>query len=114
MKGILMTLIAVLVFVSCNKESQQLNASECALRMFKLFENEISCTSEGTMESNLYSGIYKGETVYFPNIMCPACNTIAPSFGYTCASIRVEFEDYHSDVSDVKLVYNSCSKKFTE
>lgn len=100
--------------MSCDKEKDQLNVSECALQMKQFYEEELVCTAAGSMEVNLYSGVYEGETLYFPMIMCPSCNTIPPSFGYTCDKTKVSIDDFATNVSHLKQVYNSCSGQFTE
>lgn len=99
--------------ISCTKDEAPINTSECAVRMKKLYESELKCTKQDVMEVNLYAGVYKNERVYFTRIMCPSCNTLPPSSGYTCGNKKVDFDDF-GEVSDIKQVYNSCTKEFME
>lgn len=65
------------------------------------------------MEVNLYSAIYKNQRIYFPMTMCPACNTVAPPFGYTCENKKVTIDNFQ-DVDELAQVYNSCMEEFSE
>lgn len=102
-----------LFHLACEKDGNNKNISACALSMKQKFEKELKCSEKGTMESNLYVGIYNNQKVYFVDIMCPSCSTAAPQFGYTCDDKKVMFEDF-SKMKDVKQVYNSCTKEFME
>lgn len=113
MKRLCIVLLAILSMSSCSKEDEPTDTRECAVRMKDLLETELKCTKSGAMEVDLYSGFYKNERVYFTAIMCPNCNTVPPSCGYTCESKKVDFDDFRN-VSDVKQVYNSCTEEFME
>jgi len=111
MKKILVILTIVVSLSSCEKDYT--DASECAIRMKQLFDNELKCTAQNAMEVNLYSGRYQNKIVYFLNIMCPACSSIPPSYGYTCSNEKILFDNFQN-VTDIKQVYNSCTKKYLE
>lgn len=113
MKKLFILIVLASLFSGCDKDDQQKNPSDCAARIKELYNEELKCTEENVMEINLYRGIYKGEAVYFSMIMCPACNTVPPAFGYTCEQKKVAFDDFR-EVEDIKEVYNSCSKQFME
>lgn len=113
MRRLFICLVAASLFHGCGKDNVQTNASECVVRMKKLYDKELKCIQENAMEINLYTGIYKGDLVYFYMTMCPHCNTVPPAYGYTCENKKVLFDNF-TDVSDIKEVYNSCTKKFTE
>ena len=99
----------VVSFSSCEKD--QTDASECVIRMKQLFDNELKCTEKNAMEVNLYSGKYQNKIVYFLNIMCPACSSMPPSYGYSCSNEKILFDNFQN-VTDIKQVYNSCTKKY--
>ncbi|SFS32413.1 hypothetical protein SAMN05660206_101150 [Sphingobacterium wenxiniae] len=99
---------------SCDKDDTPSNATECDIRMKKLYESELQCTQKPTaMAVNLFSGTYEGEKVYFTDIICPACGVMPPSFGYTCAEKKITFDSY-TNVKNIKLVYNSCTKEYVD
>ncbi|WP_276363244.1 hypothetical protein [Daejeonella sp. H1SJ63] len=111
MKKILVVFMIAFSLSSCEKD--QTDASECAIRMKQLFDNELKCTEENAMEVNLYSGKYQNKIVYFPNVMCPVCLGIPPSYGYSCSNEKISFDNFQN-VTDIKQVYNSCTKKYLE
>ncbi len=111
MKKILVILIIAFAFSSCEKAHK--DASECAIRMKQLFDNELKCTEKNVMEVNLYSGKYKNQVVYFLNIMCPACLAMPPSYGYNCSNEKILFDDF-KNVTAIKEVYNSCTKEYRD
>ncbi len=114
MKRCYLFLTAILLIVTaCTKDEAPTDTSECVVRMKELYKAELKCTKKDAMEVNLYSGLYKNELVYFTMTMCPNCNTVPPSSGYTCGNKKVDFNDF-GNVSDIKQVYNSCTKEFTE
>ena len=113
MKRCCIFLVAILLIAACTKDETPLDTSECVVRMKDLYKSELECTSQGAMEVNLYAGIYKNQRVYFTMTMCPSCNTLPPSSGYTCENKKVGFDDF-GNVSDIKQVYNSCTGEFTE
>lgn len=86
--------------------------SQCELDMRDRFKEGLKCTEKGIMEVNLYSGIYENKTIYFSMIMCTACSTVPPVFGYTCEGIKIEIKEFNKNVSNIKEVYNSCTLKF--
>lgn len=112
MKKLSVFIFIAALLLSCKKE-EKINISGCAVEMKQKFDNELKCTKENQMATNLYIGIYKGNTVYFPMLMCPACNSIPPAFGYTCTNKKIPFEKFN-DVTEIKIVYDSCTKKFSE
>lgn len=110
---ILTTLL--LVFFGCS-ESELIPVepgTEVQERMRIYFSNELKCTTPGAMQTNLYQGIYKGTTVYFVALMCPNCNTVPPKKGYTDKLEEVVFSDFQ-DVTDMKMIYDSCTRKYSE
>jgi len=111
MKRYCIFLVAILWIAGCTKDETPVDTSECVVRMKDLYKSELKCTEKGTMEINLYSGLYKKEVVYFTNIVCVACNTVPPSFGYTCDNKKVVFDNF-INVTDIKQVYNSCTNEF--
>ncbi|NGF58114.1 hypothetical protein G5B00_16480 [Parapedobacter sp. SGR-10] len=113
MKRLCTLLVAVALLFGCKKENEQKEVSACALQIKEFFKEELKCTEQHSMEINLYAGMYKGMLVYFTMTMCPNCNTVPPSFGYTCANKKIDFDDF-TKVSDIQQVYNSCTKRFTE
>lgn len=111
MRKLLILFALTAVLNSCDKDDRQTEAAECVVRMKELYEEELKCTQEDFMEVNLYKGVYEGEVVYFPMIMCPHCSVLPPADGYTCDGKKVVFEDFR-EVGDIKQVYNSCSKSY--
>lgn len=81
--------------------------------MKERFKDDLKCTERGVMEMHLFVGTYKNKQVYFTKIMCPACNTVPPQYGYTCDNKKIDFDDFEN-VKDRKIVYNSCTDTFTE
>ncbi len=77
------------------------------------FKNELKCTTPSMMQTNLFQGIYEGQTVYYVDIVCPACNTLPPKSGYTYKLEEIVFSDFRN-VTDHKMVYDSCTKKFAD
>lgn len=102
--------LALLVY-GCDKNDTEPESSECSINMKNRFDSELKCTTAGFMEVNLYSGFYNDKAVFFPMIMCPSCGTLPPKYGYTCEDEKITFENF-SNVTDIKEVYNSCTKKF--
>jgi len=113
MKRLCTILVVATLLFGCKKENEQKEVSLCALQMKEQFKEQLKCSKQGFMEENLYSGLYKGNLVYFTMTMCPSCNTLPPAFGYTCSNKKVDFDDF-SKVSNIQQVYNSCTKRFTE
>ncbi|MDR2284381.1 MAG: hypothetical protein LBE37_14275 [Sphingobacterium sp.] len=113
MRKIIILLLAVASILGCKKSEEKVDTSECITEMVTRFEKELKCTKQGLMETNLYRGTYKNKQVYFTNTMCPACNTIPPQYGYDCSGKKIDFRDF-KDVSGIKEVYNSCTKKVIE
>lgn len=114
MKRLCVLLMFITLFFSCKKErEQQEDVSDCALQMKEFFKDELKCTEQHQMEVNLYIGSYKNRQVYFTMTMCPSCNTLPPTHGYNCENKKVDFDDFR-DVKNIKVIYNSCTEKFTE
>ena len=113
MRKIIILLVAVASVLGCKKSEEKVDTPGCVQEMVKRYENELKCTEQGAMETNLYRGTYKNKQVYFADTMCPACNVIPPKHGYDCSGKKIEFSDF-KDVTDIKEVYNSCTKKVIE
>lgn len=115
MKLISAVLLTFFILTGCEKANvENSNPSACLLKMKDLFKEELKCTEKGVMESNLHTGTYEDKTIYFVDIMCPACNTVPPQFGYTCNGTKITITNFSTNVSNVKEVYNSCTLKSTE
>lgn len=114
MKRILFAgIMATLIFSACSKDDDYHDASVCALQMKEKFKDRLMCTEEPYMSGNLYIGKYNSEIVYFVDIVCAACNTVPPQYGYNCKNEKITFDSFN-DVLDVRQIYNSCTNKFTE
>lgn len=111
MKRLSVLFLILTLFYSCEKERKQPTA--CALQMKERFKEDLKCTERHTMEVNLYTGSYKNEQVYFTRVMCPNCNTIPPAYGYTCENKKVDFDNF-SNVKNIRQIYNSCTREFTD
>lgn len=112
MKRFCLILFVSLGLMACNENKKQ-QQKDCVVELKELLKDELTCTKAEEMQVNLFVGSYKGEEVYFPMLVCPACDAQAPSYGYTCAKTKVSFEKFE-DVKDVKLVYNSCDSTFSK
>ena len=106
---------ASLLFVGCSKSESITTEAENATfsRMRSHFSNELKCTTPGMRQTNLFRGIYEGQTVYYVAIVCPNCNTLPPRSGYTDTLEEIVFADFRN-VTDSKTVYDSCTKKYSE
>ncbi|MFD2555502.1 hypothetical protein [Sphingobacterium tabacisoli] len=113
MRKIIILLIAVTFVLGCKKSEETVDIPECIGEMVKRYEKELKCTKQGSMETNLYRGIYKNQQVYFANTMCINCNVMPPKYGYDCSGKKIDFSSFQ-DVRDIKQVYNSCTKKIIE
>lgn len=110
-----LTFILILfLFSNCSKNKELTTDNPCHQAMKDRFDSELKCTEKDKMEVNLYSGKYEGNDLYFPMTMCPSCNTIPPQFGYTCAGQKINISDFNTKVTDIKQIYNSCTKKFVD
>ncbi len=110
-----LTFILILfLFSNCSKNKELTTDNPCHQAMKDRFDSELKCTEKDKMEVNLYSGKYKENDPYFPMTMCPSCNTIPPQFGYTCAGQKINISDFNTKVTDIKQIYNSCTKKFVD
>jgi len=113
MKILMISLSLLLALSSCEKKKiEEQTTSTCLKEMHEKFKEELKCIEKGVMEVNLYRGIYANKTIYFPMTMCPACDTVAPSFGYSCEGTKIEITDFNKNVTEIKEVYNSCEQKF--
>ncbi|MCH5598425.1 hypothetical protein [Niabella ginsengisoli] len=74
--------------------------------MIAKFKDQITCTEiPATGPCNyLAKGIYKGERIYFIDIICVACNTIPPQEGYNCDGQKIAIENFNQNVTDVEAV----------
>lgn len=113
MRKIIILLVAVASVLGCKKSEEKVDIPGCIGEMVKRYENELKCTKQGSWETNLYRGTYKNQQVYFANTMCINCGVMPPKHGYDCSGKKIEFSDFR-DVSDIKEVYNSCTKKVIE
>ena len=111
MKRIMFLALAIVLFMACEKEDQ--NASPCSKKLKSHFNKELRCIKKGEYETNLYKGVYKGKTVYFVDDVCISCLTASPEYGYTCDLEKVDFDNFN-ELANKTIVYNSCSKKYTE
>lgn len=113
-----MTKIYFIIFVAlalsgCSKEESAPNT--CLAKIRNHFREQLTCRDSGDMpmSNNLSRGVYKGKEVYFVTTICPNCLTAPPQKGYTCEMEEVTFSDY-AEVTAEQIVYNSCTKQFTE
>ena len=106
--------LLLLVTLGCKKDKKE-DASTCALAMKEKFKTELICKPNNNTfwEVKLFKGDYKGKVVYFPLVVCPNCYVAAPSYGYTCADEKVNFENF-ADVKNRKAIYNGCTDKFLD
>lgn len=111
---ILLILITLVFLSSCEKSKENTTETLCHQEMKTKLEKELKCIEKGVIEVNLYSGLYNGENIYFAMTMCPACNTIPPQFGYSCDGTKITITDFNNKVSEIKEIYNSCTKRFGE
>ena len=111
---ILFILITLALSLSCEKSTEITTKALCHQEMKTRFEKELTCTEKGVMENNLYSGLYNGKSLYFVMSMCPACNTTPPQFGYSCDGTKITISDFNTNVTEIKEIYNSCTKRFLE
>lgn len=111
MRKLYVLFIAVTLLYSCQKDREQVDPTSCEWRMKEKFKEELKCTEQGVMEVNLFRGVYKNEQVYFTLTMCINCNTLPPTYGYTCEDKKVTFDDF-GNVEDIKEIYNSCTQEF--
>ncbi|GEM_PF-372227 len=120
MKNLLLLFFMTAFFISCDsdKEFEDIgDASECSLKMREYYKGQLYCNKNphfGTISTNLIKGNYKGKIVYYINVECENCLVAAPSSGYTCELELVDFSKDFENVKDIKMVYNSCEKKFYE
>ncbi|WP_293933396.1 hypothetical protein [Sphingobacterium sp. UBA6645] len=113
MKILIAILFSSIIFLtSCDKQQDDPNAPECYKQMKQRYDKQLGCSKKGEMEVNLYRGLYQGKEIYFPMTMCPSCNTVAPAEGYTCEGEKIAIEDFNRQVTAIKEVYNSCTRKF--
>lgn len=117
MNGKLFFFILILFsLLSCEKEGTIINESECRLKMKDYFKESLSCKKEGDnimYSENLYSGQYKGKTVYFVNVDCISCYYIWSGEVITCTQEKIKLKDL-SEVSGQKLIYDACKDKFVD
>lgn len=109
MRSPTLLLLAIIAFSSCKNNDMKDSSPDCLTKMKERFKTELKCTEKGVMENNLYVGTYENKKIYFTNIMCPACGTIPPQFGYTCEGTKVDIINFSTKVTDIKELYNSCS-----
>ncbi|MCL7987445.1 hypothetical protein M8998_05775 [Sphingobacterium sp. lm-10] len=109
MNKIYLLFITSLLLSACSKSESE----TCLTYMRNHFRDQLKCNSPH-MYTNLYRGVYKGQTVYFVDIVCPACLTMPPQRGYTCEMKEVNFTNFAEEVNDVKEVYNSCTRSYSE
>ena len=113
MRKLCVLFATIWLLISCQKENNQVDTSTCESQMVERFSKELKCFNKGTMEVNLYRGLYKNKQVYFPMTMCINCGTLPPEFGYTCENEKITFENFE-EVKNTKQVYNSCTKEFID
>ncbi|MGC4235248.1 MAG: hypothetical protein QM594_19915 [Niabella sp.] len=114
MKNLLTVLLLAAVFTSCSKSARvEEKYADCDVNMIEKFKNEITCTEIPTSGpcSYLAKGKYKGELIYFTNIVCSSCNTVAPQEGYNCEDEKVVIEDFIKNVTDIVAVKPARSDK---
>ncbi len=113
MNKIYLIICVVVILFGCSKEDSAPN--DCLAKMRNHFRKQLTCSKSDNMpmSNNLSRGVYKGKVVYFVTTICPNCLTAPPQKGYTCEMEEITFLDYR-DVRDEKMVYNSCTRQFTE
>ncbi|WP_114789157.1 hypothetical protein U0035_06220 [Niabella yanshanensis] len=104
MRTTVVLLIAIFL-VACSKSDNKVE-SDCDAKMIAKFKDQITCTEIPTMGPCYYlaKGIYKGEEIYFMNIVCAACNTMPPGEGYNCDGRKIVIEDFTKNVTDARAV----------
>lgn len=109
MKILFLALLALCTLSSCKKDQNQ---SNCASKMKDLLNDKLTCIEGGFIASNLYSGNYENKLLYFDKIDCSSCLSLPPQYGYTCEGEKVTITDFYKSVSNIKAVYNSCTRKY--
>lgn len=100
-----LVLLITIFFIACSKSDNKVE-EDCDAKMITKFEDQITCTEIPTMGPCYYlsKGIYKGEQIYFINIVCAVCNTMPPGEGYRCDGRKVTIENFSQSVTDIKFV----------
>jgi len=109
MKKIMYFLVLSFVF-GCNKKN---DVNSCMAEMRIFFGNDLGCIQMGGMEVHLNRAEFKGQSIYFPEIMCTYCQVAPPTTGYNCQFEPVKFGDYQL-LKNVRRVYDSCMDRFLE
>lgn len=98
-------LLSALFFLACSKSNNKVE-TDCDTKMIAKFKDQISCTEIPTMGPCHYlgKGLYKGQEIYFLDIVCAACNTIPPQEGYRCDGSKITIENFGQNVTDIAFV----------
>jgi len=107
-------ILVLFLFSNCSKNRELTTDSPCHQSMKDRFESELKCIEKNHMVTNLFSGMYIGQRVYFTLTHCPACSIMPPKYGYTCDGRKITIFDFHTTVTAITQIYDSCTKTFTE
>lgn len=107
-------ILVLFLFSDCSKNKELTIDSPCHQEMKERFESELKCIEKEHKSTNLFSGMYIGQRVYFTLTHCPACSTMPPKYGYTCDGRKITIFKFHTTVTAIKPIYDSCTKTFTE
>lgn len=108
MKKLYLLIFATVLLTACSTRPQPQSPEECLAQMISQYKEELICKQEGLWQVDLFSATYNEETIYFPMLVCPNCDSTAPTYGYNCASQKVKIEDF-TQVTALKKVYDSCT-----
>ncbi|AHF18049.1 hypothetical protein NIASO_19425 [Niabella soli DSM 19437] len=97
MKKIL-TLILLFLTISCGKNNET-DLTACDQQMIAKFKNEVTCPYDPQMSRFLGKGMYRGQLVYFIDIVCIACNTAPPPKVYTCSGAEIPVTNFYNTVT---------------
>ncbi len=91
--------------MACSKSNNKVE-QDCDAQMTERFKDQITCTEIPATGPCYYlgKGMYKGAEIYFIDIVCVSCDTMAPQEGYDCAGRKIVIEDFTKNVTDIRAV----------